>query len=69
MKTDKGYEYDINALIPMAEKEARTKVALFGKKNERRAGFGADFYNHCFFTQFFHEAMLKLGIKNGLRSF
>lgn len=75
MRTDKAYEYDINVLIPMAEKEAISKVNYTGVKSEKRPGAKDHvsgkslYYNHCFFTQFFHRAMKRLAIENGLRRF
>ena len=64
MHKDLLYEKEINALIPMAEKEARAKVNYIGVRSEPRDG-----YNHCFFTEYFHRAMIRLAIENGLRSF
>ena len=75
MRTDKAYEYDINQLIPLAEKEARAKVNFTGLKSTKNPG-AADkvtgkctYYNHCFFTEFFHRAMKRLAIENELRKF
>ena len=68
MHTNKNYEIEINALIPTAEKEARERVNEYGITSIRRQGKD-DFYNHCFKTQFFHEAMKRLAIEAGLRKF
>lgn len=64
MKADRAYEYDIDALIPKAEKEARKKVRASGAEYEHRGG-----YRHCFFTEYFHKSMKGLAIKAGLRTF
>jgi len=64
MKRDMDYEIKINALIPTAEKEARERVDLIGVKSVSKGG-----YNHCLFTEYFHKAMKRLAIENGLRTF
>ena len=63
------YERSIEDLIPQAEKEARLKVVNTGIVSVARAGIGGRTYNHCFKTQFFHEAMTRLAIEKGFRSF
>lgn len=75
MKTNRAYEYDIDALIPIAEKEAIKKVNELGKNKERRAGIfdkvsgKYQYYNYCFFTEYFHAAMKRLTAEAGLRRF
>jgi len=64
MKRDYAYEYDINKLIPLAEKEARARVNFIGVKSVPKDG-----YNHCLFTEYFHRAMKRLAIENELRTF
>lgn len=69
MKSDPIFVHEINKLIPLAEREAKAKVNVMGIKNEPRPGKLQPFYNHCFFTQFFHKAMIRLAIENELRTF
>lgn len=75
MKTNRAYEYDIDALIPKAVKEARKKTAALKARSEKRTGAvdkvtgKGGFYNHCFFTEHFHRAMKRLAIEAGLRTF
>jgi len=68
---DIEYERQIDALIPKAMKEAHQKRAALGQTYERRASHGSaqGKYNHCFLTQFFHEAMNRLAREAGLRAF
>jgi len=66
---DLEYERSINLLIPMAMREAFLRKDALGKKFERRQGADHRKYNHCFITQFFHEAMNRLAIEAGLRTF
>ena len=68
MRTDRAYEYDINQLIPTAEKEARVLVALSGVRSIKRSGKDG-FYNHCMFTDYFHKTMKRLAVEAGLRRF
>jgi len=68
MRRDLEYEHRINTLIPMAEKEANAKVALTCVKSVIRPS-STGHYNHCLFTEYFHRAMKRLAIENGLRAF
>ena len=63
------YEKAIDALIPIAEKEAVEKVEAIGMLSEPRLGAEGKTYNHCFKTQFFHESMTRLAIEAGIRNF
>jgi hypothetical protein len=65
-KTD--YVSKINALIPIAEAEAKVKVQELGMASEPRPGADGKNYNHCFFSEFFHKAMKRLAMDAGLRS-
>lgn len=67
--TDPYYEKAINDLIPLAVKEARASVNMLGLKTTKRSGTDGKFYNHCFFSEFFHREMKRLAIENGLRKF
>jgi len=78
MKSDKAYVYDIDKLIPLAEREARREVFQLGRMTEERTRIipgkpgekeDAAIYNYCFFTEFFHKTMTRLAIENGLRTF
>ena len=75
MTKDRLYELEINALIPIAETEAKKIVELSGKRSEKRVGVRDkvtgkyQYYNHCFFTEYFHKAMKRLAIEAGLRTF
>lgn len=69
MKSDRAYVYDIDKLIPLAEKEARAKVKFSGVYSEPRPSKLGVIYNHCFFTEHFHRAMKRLAIENELRTF
>jgi hypothetical protein len=62
------YEQDINSLIPIAEKEAKAKAKEFGKLNELKPGVDGRTYFHCFFSEFFHQAMNRLAFESGFRS-
>lgn len=57
----------INALIPLAEKEARQKLKTKQNKTESRIGAYGKLYDHYFYSEFFHNAMNRLAIKAGLR--
>ena len=63
------YERNIEDLIPQAEKEAMLRVVNTGIVSVARPGIDGRTYNHCFFTQFFHEAMTRLAIEKGIRAF
>lgn len=65
MRTD--IELQINSLIPRAEKMARKKVDRTGKGYESRIGVDGREYRHCFWSQYFHEAMNKLTKQHGVR--
>lgn len=65
--TDEVYQIAINSLIPTAAKEAREKVRAKGMTNEKRPGKEAVYYNHDFFSEYFHQAMTRLGIEHKLR--
>ena len=67
--TVNDYERNIEDLMPLAEKEARLKVANMGRSSETRPGIDGKTYNHCFFTEFFHESMTRLAIEKGFRAF
>ena len=67
--TISDYERAIEDLMPQAEDEARLKVTNIGRFRELRPGVDGRTYNHCFFTQFFHESMTRLAIESGLRKF
>lgn len=78
MKKDLIYEIEIDKLIPQAEREALREMLHLGKRIEARTriipgkpGEKEDIvtYNHCFFTELFHKAMIRLAIENGLRTF
>ena len=63
------YERSIEDLMPQAEKEAMLKVINIGRFSEVRPGIDGKTYNHCFFTEFFHESMTRLATEKGFRSF
>ncbi len=63
------HERSIEDLIPQAEKEARFRVVNTGIVSALRPGIDGRTYNHCFFAQYFHEAMTRLAIEKGFRSF
>lgn len=63
------YERSIEDLMPQAEKEARLKVVNTGIVSVVRPGVDGRTYNHCFFTEFFHESMTRLAIEKGFRGF
>ena len=60
-------EEKINALIPAAEKEADKKVAKLGKESEVCQGMDGKPFNWSFWTQFYHAAMNRMAIKDGIR--
>lgn len=62
------YVSKINALIPTAHAEAKSKVVKLGKTSEIRPGKDGKDYNHDFFSEFFHKAMNRLATDAGLRS-
>lgn len=69
MHTDLNYELEINKLIPQAVKEAKNKVWLTGVKNASVPGKYSVVYNHDYFSEYFHQAMIRLAIENNLRKF
>ena len=68
-----NYEAQINALIPLAESMADARIKGMRKTHEKRSGKyregnnGTE-YIHCFWSQYFHEAMNKLAQERGLRA-
>ena len=73
---DNDHTKTIDTLIPQAELEATKMVADLGEDYETRKRVigknksGEDAftkYKHCFFTEFFHEAMNRLTKERGLR--
>ena len=69
MSKDPFYEANINRLIPIAVKEAKKKVKESGVSFEPRPGKVQPYYRHCFFTEYFHQSMIRLAIENELRTF
>ena len=67
MKKDRDYEEAINKLIPLAETAATKRLVEHGQHFESRLGANGHYYNHCFWTQFFHEEMARLAKQAGLR--
>jgi hypothetical protein len=61
------YQKSINALIPLAEKEANKRVSELGRKTEERIGVGNQIFNWDFFTEYFHEAMNRMAKEAGIR--
>ena len=61
------YQDDINALISFAEKEATNKVTALGKKNETRIGKGGQKFKWDFWSEYFHDAMNRMAVEQGLR--
>jgi len=66
------YIREIDRLIPIAQRAARERVVEFGKLTEDRPGYkivGGEVrdYQHCFFTEFFHEEMNIMAYEAGLR--
>lgn len=62
------YKEKINALIPIAEREANLKLEGVPKKSEYRVGICGSKYQHCLWTEFFHKAMNRLAKEAGYRS-
>lgn len=57
----------IEDLIPLASKTAGRRVKELGKESEVREGAGIVPVNWDFWTEFFHEEMLRLRIEAGLQ--
>lgn len=63
------YERDVEFFIPYAEIEAIKKVEALGVDGEQRCGVDGRTYNHCFKSEFFHQAMNRMTKEAGIRNF
>lgn len=67
LKVDPAHVAKIDKLIPTAKMMATKKMSEVGKVSEVRKGKLSVSYNHCFWSQYFHEAMNMLTREAGLR--
>lgn len=58
--TNTAYENARNKLIPVAVAAAKIRLSRMPKRSEPRPGIDGEPYDHCFFTEYFHEEMEKL---------
>ena len=67
------YEKAINALIPLAEEEAKAECRRTGKRQEKRKSDPSNrwsaTFTYSFESEFFHKAINRLAFEAGLRSF
>ena len=63
-----SHEREVDSLIPKAIKAADRKLKKLPNKHEKRTGSDGTPYKHCFWTEFYHEAMNRLTRKAGLRA-
>jgi len=64
---DEKYVKLRTALIPEAERLANLRLRMKKTKFELRPGADGRYYRHCFWSQYFHEAMDSLVSQYSLR--